>query len=265
MNLSEIKVTVGADPEVFVTQGEDIISVEGLLGGTKDKPIPVNKGALQEDNVLAEFNIDPANTEEEFCFNIKTVMEALGERLGDTKGIMIKPSHTFKEEQLTTEQALTFGCDPDLNAWTQEWNEVPDSSSTVRTAGGHVHIGYDNPDVEMSFCLVRLCDYLLGLPSVILDQDAQRRSLYGKAGACRIKAYGVEYRALSNFWLMNDTYQKWVFSVAKNVVTNLPNLQRFIDTVPPNVVQQIINEGDVLAAESAVSLLDIFVPETTTK
>jgi hypothetical protein len=35
------------------------------------------------------------------------------------------------------------------------------------------------------------------------DGTSVRRSLYGKAGCCRLKPYGVEYRTVSNFWASN--------------------------------------------------------------
>ncbi len=49
--------------------------------------------------------------------------------------------------------------------------------------------------------LVRQLDWYIGYWSLKLDPDPTRRLLYGKAGACRYKDYGVEYRAPSSFWL----------------------------------------------------------------
>jgi hypothetical protein len=35
--------------------------------------------------------------------------------------------------------------------------------------------------------------------------------LYGKAGACRYKTYGVEYRTLSNFWVLSTDLRREVW------------------------------------------------------
>ena len=46
---------------------------------------------------------------------------------------------------------------------------------------------------------------------MLLDDGAKRRELYGKAGAYRVKPYGVEYRVLSNFWLKSPALMQWVY------------------------------------------------------
>lgn len=76
---------------------------------------------------------------------------------------------------------------------------------------GHIHVGYDNPNGDVSIDLVRAMDLFLGVPSIILDTDDQRRIMYGKAGAYRLKKYGVEYRVLSAFFQENDILIRWVF------------------------------------------------------
>lgn len=68
----------------------------------------------------------------------------------------------------------------------------------------HIHIGYDNPNIDSSLWMVKYLDMYLGLPSVIHDNDKRRRSLYGKAGCFRLTPYGVEYRVLSSA-MMKDT------------------------------------------------------------
>jgi len=58
---------IGADPEVFITNEKgDIISGIGLIGGTKKEPRKVSCGAVQEDNVLGEFNITAASSRSAF-------------------------------------------------------------------------------------------------------------------------------------------------------------------------------------------------------
>lgn len=207
-----MNITIGADPEVFVTSDGIIVPVVGHLGGTKALPLPVAKGAVQEDNVLAEFNIDPARTSSEFVGNLKAVMGQLKEKLHPLD-IDIVSSHRFTKDMLlrSGRQALAFGCDPDYNAYTGKKNNAPSPRTVLRTAGGHIHVGYDNPTPEMNRNIVRAMDVFLGLPSVLLDDDKDRRMMYGQAGAYRDKDYGVEYRTLSNFWLKHTSLMKWAY------------------------------------------------------
>ena len=70
-------------------------------------------------------------------------------------------------------------------------NPKPKGTSTnLRSAGFHIHVGYENPDVDTSLSLVRYMDVFLGIPSVVKDKDKKRRSLYGKAGCFRLTDYG---------------------------------------------------------------------------
>ncbi len=106
-------------------------------------------------------------------------------------------------------------CDPDFSVWTGEQNEAPASGGNLRTAGGHVHIGYNDPDMETSLNIIKALDIYLGVPSVILDLDKDRKKMYGKAGAYRLKMYGVEYRSLSNFWIKDQESINFVFNGVK--------------------------------------------------
>jgi len=206
-------ITIGSDPEVFLRDPTgEIISAIGHVGGTKSHPIAVMCGALQEDNVLAEFNTDPASTCQEFVSNLKTVMGQLRERVSPFELALIS-SHEFTKQQLmrSGRAAMMFGCDPDYNTYTGEKNSAPSARTTLRTAGGHVHVGYDTPSNQKNMRIGTVLDLLLGIPSVILDEDARRRTMYGKAGAIRHKPYGVEYRSLSNFWLNHTDLIEWVY------------------------------------------------------
>ena len=77
-----MKLLIGADPELFVSENGKLVSCHGLLPGTKLNPHRVDKGAVQVDGMAAEFNIDPASNEEEFITNLNTVQNSLRELLG---------------------------------------------------------------------------------------------------------------------------------------------------------------------------------------
>ena len=233
--------SIGADPEVFVTRAGEIVPVCGLLGGTKNHPLPVLHGAIQEDNVLAEFNIDVCETEEEFVFKLQSVLAQVNLKLFDQGcGYMLKASHNFDEGVLLAagRQAMRFGCEPDLNVWTRQ-RQHPKPVGTLRTAGGHIHVGHDGGKKEGQE-IVKKMDFFLGIPSLIMDNDTQRRTMYGSAGSFRFKPYGLEYRSLSNFWLQSEEHMKWAYQQTKRAV------ETEVD-VPPSV-KDIIDNNDVASA-----------------
>lgn len=206
----------GCDPELFVKNDKGVfVSAEGLIPGTKAQPHPVKCGAVQVDGMAAEFNIDPATSFEEFNNNIKTVLKELAAFLPAGYTLEAVPSVTFSQDEWekSPDSAKELGCTPDFNAWTGEINPPPvdPDNPMLRTASGHIHIGWteDMPLSDLQHVmncrdLVKQLDWYLGGWSTKIDKDPTRRRLYGKAGACRFKTYGVEYRVLSNFWVTSS-------------------------------------------------------------
>lgn len=255
--------TIGHDAEVFVRNERGIItSIIGHLGGTKEAPLPVDFGALQEDNVLAELNIDAATTAEQFVFRTKAVLQQLEQRLPTGWGIEMISSHHYTRQDLISfgEKAMEFGCTPDFNCWTLEKNEISSPYTTLRTAGGHIHIGFDRVTAEEQVKVMRMADYLLGLPSVLLDSDKERRTLYGKAGAFRYKKYGAEYRTMSNFWLRDEALMRWAFGSAQRCYMDRSNLDYMMSVCSPAELQHTINTGDEANASRVISKLGIQMP-----
>lgn len=253
---------VGADPELFAFRDGKHISGYGLIPGTKKNPHRVSHGAVQVDGMALEFNIDPASSEDEFVFNIDTVMAQLREMAG--VDVVADPVAHFDPEYLKTQpdEALDLGCDPDFNAWSGLRNPQPDVTAPFRTGSGHVHIGWMEPSpvddyhVEDCRAFVRQLDYRLGLPSLVFDPDVQRRALYGRAGAFRAKPYGVEYRVLSNRWLASQELQRWVYRATLRTFEDLVECRTFdLD------IQTIINESKVEEAVRLCEELDIEIPE----
>lgn len=208
------KILIGADPELFLEKEGVIVSAEGIIGGSKWEPkeIDYKDHYIQEDNVMIEFNIPPSEDKKSFVHSINYVKNYL-KTLVNIKGyeLNFSSSANIDSKFLRTSQAKMFGCDPDLNVYLKQQNESPSSNTTLRTCGGHIHIGYDNPSIETSEKIVYAMDMMLGLDSIILDSDVKRRSMYGKAGSFRFKPYGLEYRTLSNFWIKNDKSIEWTY------------------------------------------------------
>lgn len=248
------KILVGCDPEVFVKQGGIFKSAFGLIQGDKANPYKVPRGAVQVDGMALEFNIDPASTEEEFCINVQDVFNTMKLMVPDYEVVAV-PVADFPFEYLATQPAaaLELGCEPDYNAWQSKENKRPDGNRPMRTASGHVHIGWTNGENPLSrdhidSCeqVVKQLDFYLGLPSLVYDADTRRRSMYGKAGAYRPKSYGVEYRTLSNVWLNSPELIKWVFRATKRGVLDVMNGKSLVDKYGD--VQEIINNSDIKSA-----------------
>jgi len=205
---------IGADPELFLTKGNKFISSIGRIGGSKTEPRRLLGGfCLQEDNVSVEYNIPPVKTAEAFVFANMTMLDEIN-NIAASQGLTtsITSSARFDDDELEHPMARVFGCDPDFNAWELEPNPSPQcDDANLRSAGGHIHIGFEGKTKD-KINLVRVLDLFLGVPLAFLDPESKRRELYGKAGACRFKPYGVEYRTPSNVWLKDEAL---MFAVAR--------------------------------------------------
>jgi len=211
--------TIGADPEFFLKNEQGLVYPAcGLIGGTKEDPLPVPYGTLQEDNVTMEIGIDPATSVEEWVHNLNTVTEEGAIRAAE-HGLYIanRASAEFPMFLLLQhEAAMVFGCEPDYNAYTGRENPNPSVDSTLRTCAGHIHLGYDNDrTMRQAMEVVQYLDWVVGLWTVLHDPDTARRERYGKAGAFRPKPYGLEYRVPSNFWLQSDELKREMFTRVK--------------------------------------------------
>ena len=153
---------IGADPELFVANAKGVfVCPETFLPGTKVEPYPVKGGAVQVDGFAAEFNINPSESFEEFNNNIEDVLVGLKSFLPPGYTLHALPSVTFTPEvyDRASDFAKQLGCSPDFNAWTGEPNPPPNVDQTpyLRTAAGHIHIGWtedatpdDNSKVSLS-------------------------------------------------------------------------------------------------------------------
>lgn len=268
----------GADPELMLVSPEgDLISAIGKVPGTKTRPRRVKNGAVQHDNVMAEFNVSPADNSEEFESHMRDVLKALSAMVAPNR-LTVRASADFPEEALRNRKARIFGCDPDFNSWTLSLNQIPAeaAASPFRSAGGHLHIGkkpataelLDNPYGKVE--VVKMLDIFVGIPSVILDPDPTapaRRSLYGRAGAHRPKPYGVEYRALGNFWVRSPALTQLVYELADIAVqlTAGGSSEEVIGRLNGDRVQEIINTSNRKAAIAAFRRMSHYLPADLTK
>lgn len=241
-------ITIGADPELFVSKDQRFVSAHGLVPGTKKEPFKVQKGAVQVDGLALEFNIDPASSYEEFQENLDTVSSQLKSMVPDYQFLQRTTVRLTKGYRKTLPlEAVQIGCNSDVNAYTESLNEAPSASSNFRSAGGHIHVGgFLTPEItqkqrwEKSLRLARLLDKYVGVYSLLWDLDDERRKIYGLAGSLRLKDYGIEYRSLSNAWLFNRKVTKFVYNATSTAVEAL---ERGED-VESELYRKLIDTGD---------------------
>ena len=247
-----LKILIGADPEMFLMNpnSRDFVSAHGMIPGTKTEPFRVPHGAIQVDGTAVEFNIDPAETCDEFLTNIAAVRADLEGRCSgyDVTAVPVA-EYTAEYFSSIPLEAKELGCNPDFNGWTGQVNDTPNAEVTFRTGSGHIHIGWgegfdvDSPEHRHTCeAMARQLDYYVGIYSLLWDPDPRRRELYGQAGAFRPKPYGMEYRVLSNAWLKSEELQRFIYSAALQATRDFAEGNR-ADESFGNLAETIINNG----------------------
>lgn len=252
---------LGCDPEWFLLNKETkrVTSAIGKFQGTKDQPwVLSDQCSVQVDNCAVEYGIKPAETLKQWV-NHNTEARFRIEDLCDRQylAVHVVPSVIFPDKELEHPDAWVFGCDPDLNAWTQKWNPKPEAKEpNLRSAGGHIHFGFSAFDPEAMFQIAKAADMFIQLPGLLVDKDDRRRELYGKAGACRLKPYGVEWRTASNFWTTDEGRIEWVWRTVNELIKAV---RKGIKV--PKEVREIIDTGDRLSACNFCKVHGLEVPE----
>ena len=231
-------ITLGTDPELFLEKDNKIISAIGKIGGSKSEPQPISDNGhfIQEDNVAIEYNIPACKTIEDWVFHhnfVKDYLEVLVSGMGCT--LAIQPIATLEDSEFDNDMARLAGCTPDFDVWNECINEPVDLSITnKRSAGGHISVGWDDFTQDQQLDIIKAMDATLGLESVLLDNDTERKKLYGKAGCFRFTAFGIEYRSLSNFWIKTDESLKWAWNTTTKA----------IDLVNSGKIEEVKKHGD---------------------
>lgn len=207
---SDIRVTVGADPEYFVLDKEknEIVPACGLFGGGKGAPLFLTPdGGFLEDGVAIELNVAPQPTLAEVKAKILG-LKLVWENQFPKYRLIAKPSHIFKNSELkNVPQANAIGCSADY--WAYGIRELPqiDQFRGRRFAGGHIHLGLDPWPEELT-----KQDAVVWLDMHVLFPfagrgmvDGYRWQFYGHQGLYRTTNYGVEYRSPDNSWASDDT------------------------------------------------------------
>jgi len=262
--MSEIKVLlIGSDPEFMLRSKvtKELVSSIGIIPGTKEepsKPDDLNGYTIQIDNVLGEISVPPAADKEGLWNNIQIGLDYVRNNfLSDDLEIAHLSSGYYTEEQLDNDIARQFGCMPSLNAWSKINNDVPVSDNLLfRGCGCHIHLSYENPSEEMNFEIARAFDLFCTLPSILLDDDRDRRHFYGKAGELRHCSYGVELRTIGGFLLANKDHYDYILDNMFKAIEWLNqgnrvsdhlgmDIQFTVNTYSANVAEAIMMEYNI--------------------
>lgn len=261
-----MEILVGADIEMFISDKEQkIISAEPFIQGSKHKPFMWDEGyGIQLDNVMAEFTMPPSSSKQEFIYSIKKSIEYIQSQIPKDCKVVGLPTAYLDKKELMSESAQTFGCEPDYNAYSLSIQRVKRKKANplMRTAGGHIHIGYDNPTPfkggtrlykDERQVIVKNMDALIGVPLVLIEPDNERKLLYGKAGSFRPKPYGLEYRTPSSYYV-EIGLEGWVFDQAveaaqrvndKQLAKYYKHCQYAIDNNDKHLAEYLINKLNV--------------------
>ena len=258
--------TIGTDPELFLfnTKTQKVVSAIDKIPGCKAEPyregLPEGFG-LQTDNILAEFNVPPVTKEDDFVANIeymKNLIRKMAKEINENFDILCQASAKVPPKELKHPQAKEFGCDPDYCVYTQKKNEVNRVAKTnLRSAGYHLHVGYDNPSIDKSINMLLYVDAYVGLPSILYDTDTERRQLYGKAGCFRLQDWGFEYRVLSSYWIGNESRLRFIW---KQLSFALYAYEHDRVLPPLEVVRATIDNNDIETAKKLIADYELIHP-----
>lgn len=228
--------TLGCDPELWVknTKTGKIVSAHDIIPGTKQAPFKVDGGAIQVDGLALEFNINPVQSADQWNKNMELVMGYLREAVhahNPDYALHISPVAMIDPDYFASLPASCkeLGCEPDYNNRGSQ-NPNPGDNFThvpMRTASGHVHIGWREEGDPMEAAHFEDCRYVsdeltkaMFRPKTLVEM--QRLKLYGMNSSFRPKVYGVEVRSPSNSWI---AYKKTRLLVYEGVVRNMQKLE----------------------------------------
>lgn len=261
--------SMGADPEVFINNpktGEVVPAFTFLRSKDED-------GEVYWDGFQAEFTVAPYNCLDLLCgaiFRNVDRLRSLSKRHGElsiANTVEISPAVVEASDY----EHIKFGCNPSWNAYTREERNPAEGLDpykvTIRTAGGHIHMSTPGSSKRKKtktyqgkvFKAVKEMDKILGVISVLMFQHYDspgRRQYYGRAGEFRFTPYGLEYRVLSNAWLVSPIAFHIVFELARHCLSRVFSPADIASYTPweasEEEVQECINNCDASLAKEII-------------
>jgi hypothetical protein len=271
----------GQDPELCVINIKTNKPVIVPLPGSKAEPHQVTKDvSVQPDGAAFEMCVTPTKTAEEFVamhMNALTVGNAFVKNINPELALVgMSSAHYPMSDLKANPHCLEFGCSPSYCVYTgMSFDIPPASSTTLRTFGSHIMCGWKGnmeeiPDFYKHVeSIIKCCDLFLGIPSLLLDKDAERRQLYGKAGDFRVKQLGdnivLEYRSLGGFFNKNEELTRWKitnFIKALEYYIQNPDIPDIIEC--EDTIRHAIDNNDLTYVNSIVKIFKLEVPNLKT-
>lgn len=266
----------GCDPELFFTNNDEVV-----MGAEKVIPheLPSHQhGKFVLDGVQIELNPAPAECRETLGSTIKQCFYTLHDYLRNIKDVKVSFRSVVNvskaELDSLSDQAKVFGCAPSFNFYDKEAAIAVDPRVYLkRSAGGHIHLGFDKTAPQMMAIrerLVPLMDVFVGNTCVMVDRDPEapeRRKVYGRAGEHRLPDHGLEYRTLSNFWLRSYQLMSMVMGLSRIAASILYTSQVVSKSGNANsdkwykesygAEEDLLSRVDLLAVRDAINNNDI--------
>jgi len=289
--LQYISPTIGADPEFFITSKEGKIIESSKVIPKGGLSLDSSTSKCTRDGVQAELNPRPKSCRQGAATTYMNMFKSLATNLNTKKVNMCSDSmiHLSQEElDELSKESRVFGCEPSRNYYTGKKSVISANPSVYgyRSAGGHIHLGYNNYD-NLHACMkkeykliIKILDLVLGNTCVMIDRDenqVERRTVYGRAGEYRLPSHGIEYRTLSNFWLRSYQLMSMVYGFARLGLCiaysiyddeRKPSVKKscfreILDVSDEKNIEKAINNNDFdLAKENWNKIKDILVSMT---
>jgi hypothetical protein len=266
---------MGLDPEFFVRQRGQLVPAFDCLPDKHSTPDGLFWDGFQAESTVRPTNCYencPRNCQDHLIYCHALLAQRIGKQIARlaTKGLEIAPQAVWRVPQrmleLAGEAQVSLGCDPSRNAYGM-WGRcvLEPRRLSWRFAGGHIHFTLVEAErtPENIRYLVKTLDALVGIPAVCLAQNYDhfiRRRYYGLAGEYRLPAHGLEWRTLSNFWIMHPRAFMLVFDLARHALNvgraRLRNV--FVGATNESAIAQTINYCDVKSARDFMRLNEPF-------
>lgn len=225
--------TIGSDPEIFVVNKKgEVIPAFTFLSSNKDPKHNTKDGLpVYWDGFQAEFQALAASCLGTMSRSVQGGLEAVYNaalKVNKDAQLSVKSLMGIGKDVLfnAAEEHVALGCAPSFNVYGMKGEPVEDGRLlTIRPAGGHMHFGitgtYGKQSHETVKDMVKALDAILGVCCVALFakyDDPLRRKYYGLAGEYRLPPHGLEYRTLSNAWLIHPLLMNFVYDFGRKVL-----------------------------------------------